>query len=138
MMGMKPAATVLLCASVLVLCSVLSIDRGQVAVGPHARSFRLPCLCLFKSITGQDCPFCGLTRSLVSIGHLDLRNGWRYNRAGLLVYLLIAYQLIAGSVLVLKGRRAGSSTMWPPLTSRAYYALSAILLVTWIIRLMES
>jgi hypothetical protein len=137
-MGIKPAAMVLLCASVLVLCSVLSIDRGQVAVGPYAKSFRMPCLCLFKSVTGRDCPFCGLTRSLVSIGHLDLRNGWRYNRAGLLVYLLIAYQLIASSVLVLKGHWAGSGTVWRPLTTRASYALSAILLVTWIIRLLES
>ena len=79
-----------------------------------------------------------MTRSLVSIGHRDFRNGWRYNRAGLLVYLLIAYQLIASLALVLKGRRAGSSTARRPMTARAYYALSAILLVTWVIRLMES
>ena len=137
-MGIKPAYAALLCASVLVLCSVLSIDQGQVAVGPHAKSLRMPCVCLFKSITGQDCPFCGLTRSLVSIGHLDLRNGWHYNRAGLLVYLLIAYQLISSLVLVLKGHRPGSWTVWRPVTTRAYYAVSAILLVTWIIRLMES
>ena len=138
MMGIKPAYAALLCASILLLCSVLSIDRGQVAVGPYAKSFRMPCLCLFKSVTGRDCPFCGLTRSLVSIGHLDLRNGWRYNPAGLLVYLLVVYHLIASSVLVLKGRRAGSGTAWRPLTARASYALSVILLVTWIIRLMES
>ena len=137
-MGIKPAYAALLCASILVLCSVLSIDQGQVAVGSRAGSVRLPCVCLFKSITGQDCPFCGLTRSLVSIGHRDFRNGWRYNRAGLLVYLLICYQLIASLALVLKGRRAGSSRARRPMTARAYYALSAILLVTWIIRLMES
>lgn len=138
MMGIKPAYAALVCASILVLSSVLSIDQGQVAVGPHAKPVRMPCLCLFKSITGQDCPFCGLTRSLVSIGHRDFRNGWRYNRAGLLVYVLIAYQLIASLVLVLKGRRAGPRTALRPMTARAYYALSAILLVTWVIRLMGS
>ncbi len=138
MRGIKPAYAALLCASILVLCSVLAIDQGRVAVGTQARSFRMPCVCLFKSITGQDCPFCGLTRSLVSIGHLDLRSGWHYNRAGLLVYLLIAYQLIASLALVLKGGRAGSWTAGRPMTTRAYYAVSAILLVTWIIRLMES
>jgi hypothetical protein len=137
-MGIKPASAALLCASILLLCSVLSIDRGQVAVGPRAASIRMPCVCLFKSITGRDCPFCGLTRSLVSIGHLDLRNGWRYNPAGFLVYLLIAYQLFASLALVRKGRGAGSGTAWRPLTTRASYALSAILLVTWIIRLMET
>lgn len=138
MMGIKPACAALLCASILVLCSVLSIDRGEVAVGPHGKSVRMPGACIFKAVTGQDCPFCGLTRSLVSIGHLDLRNGWRYNRAGVLIYLLIAYQLIASAVLALKGRRAGSWVAWRPLTTRASYALSAILLVAWIIRLMES
>lgn len=138
MMGLKPAYTAFLCASILVLCAALSIDRGQIAVGPHARPVRMPCVCLFKSVTGQDCPFCGLTRSLVSIGHLDLRKGWQYHPAGLLVYLLIAYQLIASLALVRKGRRPGSWTVWRPMTTRAYYALSALLLVTWIIRLMES
>ena len=138
MTGTKPAGAALLCASILVLCSVLSIDRGQVAVGLRSKSVRMPCVCIFKSATGQDCPFCGLTRSLVSIGHGDLRGGWRYHRAGFLIYLLLAVQLIASAALVLKGRRAGSWPVRRPLTTGASYALSAILLVAWIFRLMES
>jgi hypothetical protein len=138
MTGLKPATAALVCASILVLSSALTIEQGEVAAGTHAKSVRMPCVCLFKSVTGQDCPFCGLTRSLVSIGHRDLRSGWHYHRAGLLVYVLIAYQLIASLVLVLQGRRAGSRTERRAMTVRAYYAFSAIMLVTWMIRLMGS
>lgn len=138
MTGLKPAAAALLCASVLVLCSTLSVDQGQVVVGSRAGSVPLPCVCIFKTISGQDCPFCGLTRSLVSIGHLAFRSSWRYHRAGVLVYLAIVIQLVASLVRVRRDRRPGAGGPRRPTATRAYQTLGAVLLVAWIIRLAGS
>lgn len=47
-------------------------DKGQFTV------------CLFKNITGIPCPSCGITRSIISLMHLDLNNAFHWNPLGFL------------------------------------------------------
>ena len=49
--------------------------------------------CVFKLITGLDCPFCGLTRSFIAVSHLQFHQAWYFNRAGILIYLLVLWQI---------------------------------------------
>jgi len=56
-------------------------------------SFRLPVLCMYRSLLGLDCPGCGLTRSFVAIMRGDLLAAWRFNPAGLLFFVVVASQI---------------------------------------------
>ena len=51
-----------------------------------------PTLCLYKRFTGADCMGCGMTRSMVSLFHLELGAAYDFNRgiigvAPLLIWL---------------------------------------------------
>lgn len=48
-------------------------------------------LCLFRNITGWECPGCGMTRALVSLSRLDVVGAWHYNHAVVVVAPLLAY-----------------------------------------------
>jgi hypothetical protein len=49
--------------------------------------------CVFKTLTGLPCPFCGTTRSLASLLHGDLRQAILYNPFSLLLFILFTYSL---------------------------------------------
>ena len=47
-------------------------------------------VCLFKTLTDRDCPFCGLTRALASAMHGDFQAAMGYHPLWWLASLLIA------------------------------------------------
>ena len=53
----------------------------------------LPGICVWKNISGIECPGCGLSRCFVEIGHGHWRNAWHHNPAGFLIFGLVVYQL---------------------------------------------
>jgi hypothetical protein len=55
--------------------------------------WQLPPLCLFKALTGHDCPGCGLTRSFTYMGHLDPIAAFRMHMLGPVLYLGVAAQI---------------------------------------------
>lgn len=60
--------------------------------------------CFFHEITGYYCPGCGITRSLVSLLHLDFYQALRYN-ALTPMFLILAYFYIKGEInFYLKGK----------------------------------
>jgi hypothetical protein len=67
------------CMAVIIAASILL---------PSAQGW--PKLCLFNSLTGYPCPFCGLSRSFMAIGHGDFKTAWRYNLLGVPLYVLFA------------------------------------------------
>ena len=44
-------------------------------------------LCLFRGLTGQPCPGCGMTRALCALSHGELWRALRFNPLSPLVYL---------------------------------------------------
>jgi len=53
-----------------------------------------PTLCLYKRFTGADCMGCGMTRSMISLFHLELGAAYDFNRgiigvAPLLIWLWV-------------------------------------------------
>ena len=50
----------------------------------------LPKICLFNRATGYPCPFCGLSRSFLNIGHGDLREAALHHPLGIPAYLATA------------------------------------------------
>ncbi|MBI2194846.1 MAG: DUF2752 domain-containing protein [Planctomycetes bacterium] len=48
----------------------------------HAAVLRLPNLCLFRRVTGHECPGCGITRSLALLSQGDLRAAFHQHLFG--------------------------------------------------------
>lgn len=62
---------------------------------------RLPCM--FKFLTGFNCPACGLTRSFIYMSHLNPGSAFVMNHAGPLLYALCVFEVPYRAVLLLRG-----------------------------------
>jgi len=51
-------------------------------------------ICLFKNLTGHDCPGCGTTRAVISAVQLNFKNAWSYNYNILFVFPLLIFYWI--------------------------------------------
>jgi hypothetical protein len=82
--------------------SISSIKKedieGAIASGALITSAILPHgdidglnLCPHYYLTGQECPFCGMTRGFVAITHLDLKSALDFNLGTPLVYIAFVY-----------------------------------------------
>ncbi len=89
-----------------------------------------PTPCVWRSLTGLDCPFCGSTRAAASLGSGDLVGALDHNALFVLVLLPLAAALwLAWS------RRAWTAQPPPTIPSRAVLGLVALTGVWWIVRL---
>jgi uncharacterized protein DUF2752 len=48
-------------------------------------------LCLFKNLTGKDCPGCGVLRGISAVLHLDLGRAYALNHFNIVIIPLLAY-----------------------------------------------
>ena len=85
--------------------------------------------CLFKLVTGYECPGCGSQRAFHSLLHGDIAAAWHYNP-----FVFFAVPTAIFYIIVENGREA-----WPRLHARAVHPaiLTAILLAIiawWIFR----
>ena len=82
--------------------SISSIKKedieGAIASGALITSAILPHgdidglnLCPHYYLTGQECPFCGMTRGFVAITHFDLKSALDFNLGTPLIYLAFVY-----------------------------------------------
>lgn len=70
---------------------------GMVVVAalvPPGLLDRLPALCLFRNLTGWECPGCGMTRAVLSLLRGDLATALHYNRMVVLVFPLLCCLLL--------------------------------------------
>ena len=91
--------------------------------------------CKFHQITGHSCPTCGMTRSLVALTHLHLKEAFQYHIFGPLVYVIFLVSFIALLTEIITGRKIGigikSSTI--RITIGMFFSLWIIF---WILRLV--
>lgn len=50
-----------------------------------------PCLCVFKTVTGRECPGCGLTRAFFHLLHGEWDAAVRFNWRCLIVFPILAF-----------------------------------------------
>lgn len=53
--------------------------------------------CIFKLVTGLDCPGCGISRFCISLLSLDIKKAIQYNYMAIFIILFIAAILITSS-----------------------------------------
>ena len=58
-------------------------------------------LCPHYYLTGQECPFCGMTRGFVAITHLDLKSALDFNLGTPLIYLAFIYVSLRSLVSII-------------------------------------
>ena len=61
---------------------------------PASRLDQLPSLCVFRNLTGWECPGCGMTRAVLSILRGDLPAAFGYNHLVIVVFPLLGYTLV--------------------------------------------
>jgi hypothetical protein len=93
----------------------------------------IPHVCLAQTLLHIPCPGCGITRSLLSLSRLNIQLSWRANPAGILLALLIGYQIMARPIALFvpgTSRRIGKTARW--FSSASGVALLAV----WVERLI--
>ncbi len=70
------------------------------AILPHGEIDGLN-LCPHYYLTGQECPFCGMTRGFVAITHLDLKSALDFNLGTPLIYLAFIYLSLRSLVSII-------------------------------------
>lgn len=70
--------------------------------GPeNALTFRgreLPVMCLFRRITGHQCPVCGTSRGLAYMAQLDVKNAFRANFFSPVLAVLVAVKCVSAAL----------------------------------------
>jgi hypothetical protein len=101
------AFLILIVAALAALWSLrVSPRSGRVALPFSDRE--LPELCEHIVATGQPCPSCGLTRSLIYALHADPDRSREYHRAGVPVAIMLLLQVAMRVVFLQRNRRSAA------------------------------
>lgn len=99
--------------------------------------------CIFKMVTGYDCPGCGSQRALHALLHGDITSAWRYN-AFLVALIPLIILLLTGEYLrvffpsVIPGSRF-LNRLYLFLSSRSFaLTILIITLAWWLLRILQS
>lgn len=85
---------ILLCLVPIVLSFFLSTDGNHCTL--HILWFSIidTNRCAFKSLTGFNCPVCGMTRCFTYMTHGALLSAWKISHAGVVLYLFCIYEIV--------------------------------------------
>jgi hypothetical protein len=115
--------------AVVALAWALSLSGAGLALPGLGAS--LPNLCVWRRLSGIDCPGCGLTRSFVALAHGNLAQAWHYNPAGLLWFAAVVWQIPYRTwqlCLLSQGREL---TVQPRVTISVALVLAVACVVQW-------
>ena len=97
----------------------------------------VPGACWFQTVTGLDCPFCGLSRGFVCAAHFRFAEAWRYNWVSIPALVFAVFYAAAGLLALLGRRSKREGGQW---ASRAVvYArvlMGAVLLAGWLAKII--
>jgi hypothetical protein len=116
--------------AVLAVAALLSV-RGPTEVDLPLVGQSLPVLCHWKRLTGIDCPGCGMTRCFVALAHGDFASAWRFNPAGILLFILVAAQVPYRSLQLWRLARGQNELTLRRLTSVRVAALLVAMFLQW-------
>jgi hypothetical protein len=119
------------CAAGLLAFVLQELPDGRVSFRGLTR-IPLPQTCFSRSWFGLKCPGCGLTRSIIHLAEGDWEASWRSHRLGILMALVIAFQI---PYRLLALRRLDCPLIGAHWQAVLAYALIALLLANWLVEL---
>jgi hypothetical protein len=106
----KTDIIMLMMMTTVIICSFIFYIDNNISYIPVAGGIRIPASCLFKDLTGFNCPTCGMTRSFISVGHGDFYGAMKYNLGGILAFALCVQEaLIRTGKLLVRGNAAAAN-----------------------------
>ncbi len=130
---------VLAFASVAIMASVLlelgPDDMIHLPVPFLGKTVPLPPGCMFRTLTGFQCPGCGLTRSFVAMPRGEFRTALRLNPMGPFLYVVCLLQ-IPYRIIELVGIGRGNA-LWTAVKEKLALLVWVIfigLMVQWVVR----
>jgi hypothetical protein len=118
----------------ILICSFVLVVREKCTYLPmFGFEYKIPLMCPFRSITGHDCPFCGMTRCFVSLSHFDFVGAARFNTAGILAYVLCVLEIIYRAVKILSENRQGIIGLMGQMREILFMLMLAVAMVDWVI-----
>lgn len=105
--------------------------------GLRASGATLPLLytCPFFALTGIPCLLCGMTRSFLAMGSLDVSQAFNYHPLGPALFILLAGLAVALTVSVATRNRIRVSIS-PALRRRLVTGGAVLLLVAWLLKVV--
>ena len=100
----------------------LGLSGDTVMLGDHA----LGATCWSRHLLDLSCPFCGMTRSFVALGHGDVAASFGFHPAGPLLMLWLAVTL---GLIVRSAAQRSAPVFGHPAFGRSLTAVAAICLV---------
>lgn len=113
--------------SLLLVFSALPLGHSGQALASHLPAWP----CLFQELSGWPCPLCGLTRSFLCMGRLELTQALEFNPAGAVLFAWVCLHAALGwAGLAGKPR-------WPgfPWSKEQVSLVCAVILSSWALRL---
>jgi len=92
--------------------------------------------CLFNTLTGLNCPTCGVSRAYFSTAHGSIGSAFQQNFVGILIYFGVSFYFFRYTLEVIQNRRIKITKS----TVRHYIALTLFFSVWfsfWFIRLLK-
>ncbi len=86
--------------------------------------------CPFHTMTGLNCPGCGITRGLHQLLHGQFLSALNHNALLLLLLPILGYALASNALVVIRGRGLPR----PAMKSRYAHVLTWVLVVFWVLR----
>jgi Protein of unknown function (DUF2752) len=111
--------------------ALVELPDGRVAFR-GLTGIPLPQTCYSRSWLGLKCPGCGLTRSIVHLAEGDLDASLRSHRLGVLMAVVIAFQVPYRLLALRRLDRPLMATRWQVLFA---YALITLLVGNWLVEL---
>lgn len=100
----------------------------RVAIG----SWRIPPVCPHRILYTQTCPGCGLIRSFTALTHGQIKQAIGYHRLGILLYILVFFQIPIRIYLLYKGREGFSKRIHAMISWPIPFMIAA-LIINWLI-----
>ncbi len=116
-------------STVIAIWSVLIAGAAYLFVFVPGKTGLFP-VCLFRFLTGYQCPGCGSTRAMHQLLHGHVIAAFELNPFFLVAIPFLLYALIRYSVIVMRGGVPTHNRLPPPYI----YALFFIVLSFWIFR----
>ena len=116
-------------STVIAIWSVLLAGAAYLFVFEPGKTGFFP-VCLFRFLTGYQCPGCGSTRAMHQLLHGHVVAAFELNPFFLVAIPFLLYAVIRYSVIVMRGGVPYRNTL-PP---RYIYALFVVVLSFWIFR----
>ena len=111
---------------------LLGVGGGRVTL--PGVGWATPSVCMFKNLTGLDCPGCGLSRAFICIAHGDMAAAWGYNPASWLVFFFVAVQIPYRIVQILRLRRGRSELYFPRAGQALMWCVVVALVSQWLFK----